>query len=82
LRKSRPCPSFGRGLSNVDATIGILGQAILILVAIALVVAIIFFVLVLVRAIIRILGELRPHRPALPPTDAYIPQGFDRLRQN
>jgi hypothetical protein len=66
----------------VEATIGILGQAILILVAIASVVAIIFFVLVLIRAIIRILGELRPHRPALPPTDAYIPQGFDRLRQN
>jgi hypothetical protein len=70
------------GGQNVDATIGILGQAILILVAIALVVAIIFFVLVLVRAIIRILRELRPHRSALPPTDAYIPQGFDRLRQN
>jgi hypothetical protein len=66
----------------VDATIGILGQAILILVSIALVVAIIFFVLILVRAIIRILRELRPHRPALPPTDSYIPQGFDRSRQN
>jgi len=66
----------------VDATIGILGQAILILVGLALVVAIIFFVLVIVRAIIRILGELRPHRPALPPTDAVIPQGFDRSRQN
>jgi len=37
----------------VDATIGILGQAILILVGLALVVAIIFFVLVIVRAIIR-----------------------------
>jgi hypothetical protein len=50
----------------VDATIGIIGQAILMLVGLALVVAIIFFVLVVVRAIIRILGELRPHRPARP----------------
>jgi hypothetical protein len=66
----------------VDATIGIIGQAILILVGLALVVAIIFFVLVVVRAIIRILRELHPHRPALPPTDAYIPQAFDRSRQN
>jgi len=66
----------------MDEAIGVLGQAILVLVGLALVAAIIFFVLVLVRAIIRILRELRPHRPALPPTDAYIPQGFDRLRQN
>ena len=66
----------------MDATIGILAQAILILVALALLVAIVFFVLVLVRAIIGILRELRPNRPALPPTDAFIPQGFDRSRQN
>jgi hypothetical protein len=66
----------------MDEAIGVLGQAILVLVGLALVVAIIFFVLFLVRAIIRILRELRPHRPALPPTDAYIPQGFDRLRHN
>jgi hypothetical protein len=66
----------------VDATIGILGQAILILVALALVVAIIFFVLVLVRAIIGILRDLRPHQPTLPATDAYIPYGFDRSRHN
>jgi hypothetical protein len=66
----------------MDEAIGVLGQAILVLVGLALVVAIIFFVLVVVRAIIRILGELRPHRPVLPPTDAYIPQGFDRSRQN
>jgi hypothetical protein len=66
----------------MDEAIGVLGQAILVLVGLALVVAIIFFVLVVVRAIIRILGELRPHRPALPPTDSYIPQGFDRSRQN
>jgi TRAP-type mannitol/chloroaromatic compound transport system permease small subunit len=66
----------------VNATIGILGQAILMLVALALVVIIVFFVLVVVRAIVRIIRDIRLHRPALPPTDAYIPRGFDRLRQN
>jgi hypothetical protein len=67
---------------DMNEAIGVLGQAILVLVALALVVVIVFFVLVVVRAIIRILRELRPHRPVLPPTDAYVPQSFDRPWQN
>jgi hypothetical protein len=47
-----------------------------------LVVATIFFVLVLVRAIVRIIRDIRPHRPALPPTDAYVPQSFHCSQQN
>ena len=66
----------------MDEAIGVLGQTILVLVALAMVVVIVFFVLVVVRAIIRVLRELRPHSPLLPPTDAYIPQSFDRPRQN
>jgi hypothetical protein len=68
---------------DMNEAIGVLGQTILVLVALALVVVIVFFVLVVVRAIIRILSELRPHhRPVLPPTDAYVPQSFDRPWQN
>jgi hypothetical protein len=66
----------------MDEAIGVLGQTILVLVALALVVVIVFFVLVVVRAIIRVIRELRPRSSILPPTDAYIPQSFDRSRQN
>jgi len=60
----------------MDATIGILGQAILILVAFACLLGLVFFVLVEVRAVARIIRQLRG-QPHLPPTDAYIPPTFD-----
>jgi small neutral amino acid transporter SnatA (MarC family) len=62
----------------MDATIGILGQTILVLISIALVVAIVFFILRTTLAIRRLIGELKA--PILPPTDSYIPRPFDGRR--
>jgi hypothetical protein len=67
----------------MDQIIGVIGQAVLILVGLALLVVLVFFVLLVVRAILKLVRELRPSRGAvLPPTDAYIPQGFDQMRNN
>jgi hypothetical protein len=66
----------------MDQVIGVIGQAVLILVGLALLVMLVFFVLQVVRAILRLVRELRPSRAVLPPTDAYIPQGFDQMRNS
>jgi hypothetical protein len=60
----------------MDATIGILGQAILILVAFACLLGLVFFVLVEIRAVARIIRQLRD-QSSLPHADAYIPPPFD-----
>lgn len=49
----------------MDQTIGILGQVILILVAFACVVALVFFILAEIRAVLRIVDDLKS-RPFLP----------------
>lgn len=46
----------------MDQTIGILGQVILILVAFACVVALVFFILVEIRAVLRIVSDLKSRR--------------------
>jgi hypothetical protein len=61
--------------ASVDTTIGILGQAILVLTAITLVVMLVFLILVMIRAIRRLIAELR--QPIMPETDAYVPRPFD-----
>jgi hypothetical protein len=61
----------------VDEAIGIIGQAVLILVGLACLAALVFFILLMIRASRRIVRELR--QPTMPPTDAYIPHSFDRL---
>jgi hypothetical protein len=60
----------------MDATIGILGQAILILVAFACLLGLVFFVLVEIRAVARLIRQLKDQN-SLPSTDAYIPPPFD-----
>jgi hypothetical protein len=42
----------------------------------------VLFVLLVVRSILKLARELQPSRAVLPPTDAYIPQGFDEMRNN
>ena len=66
----------------MDQVIGVIGQAVLILVGLALLVVLVLFVLLVLRAILRLVRELRPSRTVLPPTDAHIPQGFDQMRNN
>jgi hypothetical protein len=66
----------------MDAAIGILGQTILILVAFACLLGLVFFVLVEIRWVVRIIRQLRGVQSNLPPTDAYIPESFDRMRRN
>jgi hypothetical protein len=56
----------------MDEAIGILGQTILVLTAIALVVVLVFVILLTIRGIRRLVRELRT--PIMPETDAYIPR--------
>jgi hypothetical protein len=74
--------AFSLSGGAMDQVIGVIGQAILILVGLALLVVLVFFVLLVVRAILKLARELQPSRAVLPPTDAYIPQGFDQMRNN
>lgn len=60
----------------MDQAIGILGQAILVLVGLACVVLLAFRILLTIRAIRRLIRELRT--PTSQGTDAYIPPSFDR----
>lgn len=60
----------------MDQAIGILGQAILVLVGLACVVLLAFLILLTIRAIRRLIRELRT--PTSQGTDAYIPPPFDR----
>jgi Na+-transporting methylmalonyl-CoA/oxaloacetate decarboxylase gamma subunit len=61
---------------SVDQVIGILGQAILVLVGLACVVLLVFLILLTIRGIRRLVRELRT--PIMPETDSYIPPSFDR----
>jgi hypothetical protein len=61
---------------SVDQVIGILGQAILVLVGLACVVLLVFLILLTIRAIRRLVRELRT--PIMPETDSYIPPSFDK----
>lgn len=60
----------------MDAAVGILGQAILILVAFAWLLGLVFFVLVEIRAVARLIRQIRDQNN-MPSTDAYIPPPFD-----
>jgi hypothetical protein len=60
----------------MDQAIGILGQAILVLVGLACVVMLVFLILLTIRGIRRLVRDLRT--PIMPGTDAYIPPSFDR----
>ena len=60
----------------MDQAIGILGQAILVLVGLACVVMLVFLILLTIRGIRRLVRELRT--PIMPETDAYISPPFDR----
>jgi Na+-transporting methylmalonyl-CoA/oxaloacetate decarboxylase gamma subunit len=60
----------------MDQAVGILGQAILVLIGLACVVLLVFLILLMIRGIRRLIRELRT--PIMPETDSYIPPSFDR----
>jgi hypothetical protein len=59
----------------VDQAIGILGQAVLILVGLALVFFLVFAILLMTKAIRRLSRELR--QPVMPESDFIYPRSFD-----
>jgi hypothetical protein len=67
-------PSLLKG-SSVDQAIGILGQAILVLVGLACVVLLVFLILLTLRGIRRLVVELRT--PTMPESDFIYPRRFD-----
>jgi hypothetical protein len=71
-RLPRPLPIGGGMLQALS----IIGQTILILLGLGLVVVLVLFNLAGVRAIRRLVRDLR--EPNLPYTDAYVPPPFDR----
>jgi hypothetical protein len=60
----------------MDEAIGILGQAVLVLVALALCFLLVYVILLMTKGIRRLARELR--EPLMPPTDAFVPEPFDR----
>ena len=59
----------------MDQAIGILGQAILVLVGLALVFFLVFTILLMIRASRQIVRELR--QPTMPESDLVYPRPFD-----
>jgi hypothetical protein len=59
----------------MDQAIGIIGQAILILVALAVMAALVVFIFACIRATKRLMHDLR--EPTTPYIDAYVPPPFD-----
>jgi uncharacterized YccA/Bax inhibitor family protein len=60
----------------MDQAIGIIGQAVLILVGLAVMAALVVFIFACIRATKRLMHDLRA--PNLPYTDAHVPPPFDR----
>lgn len=66
----------------MDEAIGIIGQAVLIVVGLALLVALVLFLLWSLRLAVKLCREIWPPKPNMPYTDAYIAEPFDRMRRN
>jgi hypothetical protein len=66
----------------VDEAVGIIGQAVLVVVGLVLLAVLVLFLLWSIRAAVRLCRDIWPPKPNQPYTDAYIPEPFDRMRQN
>lgn len=62
----------------MDQAIGILGQAVLILVGLALVFFLVFAILLMIKGIRQLTREL--HQPIMPDNDLIYPRPFDNRR--
>ena len=60
----------------MDQAIGIIGQAVLVVMGPVLLAFLLLLLLAVIRAIKRLLHDLR--QPLMPYTDAYIPEPFDQ----
>jgi steroid 5-alpha reductase family enzyme len=66
----------------VDEAVGIIGQAVLVVVGLALLAALVLFLLWSIRLAVKLCREIWPPKPNQPYTDAYIAQPFDQTRRN
>jgi hypothetical protein len=66
----------------VDEAIGIIGQAVLIVVGLGLLAALVLFLLWSIRLGVKLCRDIWPTKPNMPYTDAYVPEAFDRMRRN
>jgi hypothetical protein len=60
----------------MDQAVGIIGQAILVVVGLVLLAFLLLVLLAIIRAIRRLLRDIRT--PLLPESDFYVPEPFDR----
>ena len=66
----------------MEETVGIIGQAVFVVMGLVLLAALVFFGLVIVRACMRVARDIWPAKSIQPYTDAYIAQPFDQTRRN
>ena len=62
--------------------IGIIGQAVLVVMGLVLLAVLVLFLLWSLRVGIRLCRDIWPPQPNQPYTDAYIAEPFDRMRRN
>jgi hypothetical protein len=60
----------------MDQAIGIIGQAVLVVMGLVLLAFLLLLLFAIIRGIKRLLHDLR--QPLLPETDLYIPEPFDQ----
>jgi hypothetical protein len=66
----------------VAEAVGIIGQAVLIVVGLALLAVLVLFLLWSIRLAVKLYRDIWPPKPNQPYTDAYIAQPFDQTRRN
>jgi len=66
----------------VAEAIGIIGQAVLVVMGLALLAVLVLFLLWSIRVGVRLCRDIWPPQPNQPYTDAYIAEPFDRMRRN
>jgi hypothetical protein len=66
----------------VAEAVGIIGQAVLIVVGLALLAVLVLFLLWSLRLGVKLCRDIWPPKRNMPYTDAYLPEAFDRMRRN
>ena len=66
----------------MDEAVGIIGQAVLIVVGLGLLAVLVLFLLWSIRLGVKLCRDIWPPKPNMPYTDAYIAEPFDKMRRN